>query len=182
VLDCCCAAIAGRGKLGKGRRVELVAATSAAGLSNSREDHPELTFTQRWCSAFQHCMKLGRPSNCEDLRNYVNQQADLEQFSAMYILREGWGAPITFRALPAATTPMAAPRLQTVITALHIVEDHRSTSVAELLAFLELAPCGVEVLATLPVASTLLLLRVPQLLQELLELPQVVLIVMPPDV
>ncbi len=40
---------------------------------------------------------------------------------------------------------------------------------------------GIWVLAALPVASTLLLLCVPQLLQELLKLSQVTLIVLPPD-
>src|SRR5260370_1331176 len=54
VLDCCCAAIAGRGRLFGGKRVELMAATSPGGLSNSREDHPELTFTQRWCTSFEN--------------------------------------------------------------------------------------------------------------------------------
>jgi len=181
VLDCCCAAIAGRGKLIGGKRMELMAATSPAGLSNSREDYPGLTFTQHWCAAFEHYLKLERPFNCEDIRNFINALHDLEQFPATYVLREGWGAPITFRAPPAATTTMG-PVVNTIITAIHVKEDHNSSSLAALIAYLEKAPMKITVVAALPVASTLLLLRVPQILQELLELPQVALIVLPTNV
>ncbi len=53
MLNCCCAAIAERGKLIGGKRMELMAATPVTGLRNSREDHPKLTFTQCWCIAFE---------------------------------------------------------------------------------------------------------------------------------
>lgn len=160
VLDCCCAAVAGRGKLGGGKRMEVMAATSPAGISNSREDFPGLTFTQRWCAAFEEFRLLDHPFNCEDLRNSINAAHDLEQFPATYVLREGWGAPITFRATPTTSTTMA-PVVRTVITALHIKEDCNSASLATLIAYLENAPMNISVVAALPVASTLLLLRVP---------------------
>ena len=175
VLDCCCAAIAGRGSLTGGKRVELMAATSAGGLSNSREDHPELTFTQRWCTAFEKFLDLEHPFDCDDLKKAINIAPGLEQFPATYILREGGGIPIKFRALPAASTPA----VETVITALHIEENPNSLNVEDLIVFLENAPVRISVLAALPAASTLLLLHVPQILQELLKLPQVTLIVLP---
>ena len=161
-----------------GKRVELMAATSAGGLSNLREDHPELTFTQRWCTAFERFMDRGLPFNCDDLKKSINGAQGLEQFPASYVLREGGGIPIKFRALPAASTPA----VRTVITVLHVKEDHDSSSMTALIAYLENAPVRISVLAALPAASTLLLLRVPQILQELLKLPQVNLIVLPTDI
>jgi len=178
VLDCCCAAIAGRGRLFGGKRVELMAATSPGGLSNSREDHPELTFTQRWCTSFENFLELGIPFDCDDLKKSINVAHGLEQFPASYVLREGGGIPIKFRALPAARTPA----VRTVITALHIKENPDTSTMTALIAYLEKAPVRITVLAALPAASTLLLLRVPQVLQELLKLPQVTLIVLPTDI
>jgi len=53
---------------------------------------------------------------------------------------------------------------------------------ALLIAYLEKALMKITVVAALPIASTLLLLCIPQILQELLELPQVALIVLPTNV
>ncbi len=105
MLDCCCAAIARWSKLIGSKRVELMAATSPAGISNLKQDHPDLTFTQHWSAAFKHYPELGHPFNCENLRSFINAQCDLEQFSALYILLEEMRTPITFRP-PATNTVM----------------------------------------------------------------------------
>ena len=179
VLDCCCAAIAGRGTVIGGSRVELMAATSPNGISNSREDRPGRTFTEHWCEAFKAHLAVGKPFNCDDIRKTINSDHDLEQFPATYIVREGWGLPITFRASPDTVTK--APPCRTVIAALHIKEDCDSVSLKSLITYLEKAPegIGIRVLAALPSASTLLLLCVPKVLQALLELPLIGVIVLP---
>ena len=45
-----------------------------------------------------------------------------------------------------------------------------------LIEYLQNAPADITILAALPISSTLLLLRVPVYLQEMLELPRVALI------
>ena len=179
LLDCCCAAIAGRGNVVGGSRVELMAATSPNGISNLREDIPGRTFTEHWCEAFEKLLAVRKPFNCDDIRNTINSYHDLEQYPAIFIVWEGWGLPVTFRASPDAVTK--APPCRTIIAALHIKEDCDSDSLKSLITYLEKAPegIGIRVLAALPAASTLLLLRVPKVLQELLELPLVGIIVLP---
>ena len=131
-----------------------------------------------WCTAFEEFRQLDHPFNCEDLRNSINATHNLEQFPATYILQKGWGPPITFHAIPTTST-MMAPVVHTVITALHIKEDCNSASLAALIIYLENALMDISVVVALPVASTLLLLRVPQILQQLLELLQVTILVLP---
>jgi len=175
VLDCCSASIAGRGKITTGERVELMAATSAGGISNSRMDGE--TFTIQWCRAFNAHFKAGKPFDCDKIMSHINKNAQLEQFPASFVLREGWGVPITFRAPPLSTTLALTPAQysQTVITAIHVMEDVNSTSLNRLIEFLQGAPAEfkITVLAALPIASTLLLLRIPIYFQEMLEFPRV---------
>ena len=174
LMDCCCASIAGRGRI-KGARVELMAATSASGISNTREDGD--TFTQHWCRAFNQLFALNQPFNCDDLVSCINSHTNLEQFPATFVLREGWGVPISFCAPSNSIQPtIAALTTQTVITAFHIEEDPNSDALLHLIEYLQKAPVSITVLATLPISSTLLLLRVPVFLQELLVLPRVALI------
>jgi hypothetical protein len=174
VLDCCCAAIAGRGNQIIGERVELMAATSDGGLSNQRVDGP--TFTMNWCAAFDKFFDAGKPFSCDEIVEEVNSTINLEQYSAIFVVREGWGIPITFRTNPqkiALPSLLSSP--QTVITALHVVENPGSTNLQILIKYLEKAPVPITVLASLPMESTLLLLRVPAYLQEMLVLPRVAL-------
>jgi hypothetical protein len=173
LLDCCCSSMAGRGKGHIGERMELMAATSTGGLSNSRKDGK--TFTQHWCAAFDRFMELKKPFTCNDIESAINAHYDLVQCPATFVLREGWGVPITFLAHPHSTTS-AGLNTQTVIAALHVEENPASDSLKKLVDYLENAPVPITVLASLPVSSTLLLLRVPVYLQEMLVLPQVALL------
>jgi len=174
LLDCCCAAVAGRGMV-NGGRMELMAATSGGGISNSRVDGD--TFTQYWCRAFNNFMVLNQPFSCSDIESNINSNFDLEQFPATFVLREGWGVPITFLSSPSSKTlTPTALTSRTVITALHIVESPGSDSMNDLIQYLQNCPAEITVLAALKISSTLLLLQVPEYLQEMLVLPQVCLI------
>jgi hypothetical protein len=174
LLDCFPASLGRRSKTSIGRRVELMAATSAGGLSNSREG--EETFTIYWCRSFDKLMKVGEPFDCDAIMSSINEELGLEQ-PATFVLRGGCGAPITFRAPLLSTTLAPTPQhSRTVITALHIAEDAHSESLNHLIEYLQRgAPADfrITILAALPIASTLLLLRVPVYFQEMLELPRV---------
>ncbi|KAF8348537.1 hypothetical protein F5887DRAFT_950526 [Amanita rubescens] len=177
VIDSCCAAIAGRGGKAKGARVELMAATARKGISNSREDGR--TFTQHWCEAFTRRLEMGKPFTCAEIVKDIVPDPELEQSPSTFVLREGWNLPITFRPRPssiASTLPAAVTSSPTVITAFHIEENPGSAPLKKLIKYLEEAPVKIPVLAVLPTASALLLLRVPVFLEELLVLPRVALI------
>ena len=175
VLDCCCSAIIGRGRLTKGERVEFMAATGAKGLANQRADG--YTFTEHWCRAFDHFMELGQPFDCQEIRDFINKDRDLEQFPAVFVLREGWGVPITFGALFMSITPLPESANMDIIMVYHIREDNGSEAMTNLLKFIrDNDPRAVTVLASLPVSSTLLLLCVSPCLQQLLGYPQLTLI------
>ena len=177
LLDCCCTAAAERATAtaGAGARVELMTTTSAGGLSNSRLDGK--TFTKHWCEAFEEFLTIGQPFNCCQIKSAINSNYNLEKCPATFALREGWGVPITFRAPPHSTTvaPTAALATQTVITALHVVEKPDSESLDLLIQYLRNALVEITVVAALPIPSTgtLLLLRIPLYLQEMLVLPRV---------
>jgi hypothetical protein len=83
--------------------------------------------------------------------------------------------PVTFRLHPGPieSTLPAAVASRTVVTAFHVKEDPNSPSLKQLIDHLKNAPVPITVLAVLPTSSTLLLLRVPLFLQELLVLPRV---------
>ncbi len=171
VMDCCCAAVAGRGKV-KGARVELMAATSPKGISNSRLDGP--TFTDRWCTAFTELLATGAAFTCTDIIGNINSRPDLEQFPRTFILREGWDVPITFRSNPHATPHLPpAMRIKTVVIAFHIEEEPDHSSMKQFITHLETSPVPMTVIAALPISSTLLLLHVPAFFQELLGVPPV---------
>jgi hypothetical protein len=175
-MDCCCAGISGRGGKAKGARVELMAATARKGISNSREDG--WTFTRHWCQPFTKLLDLGKSFTCDDIIKDINPDPELEQFPSMFVLREGWDLPITFRLHPAPIelTLPAAVTSRTVITAFHVEENPGSPPLKQLINYLNKVPVSITVLAVLPTSSTLLLLRVPVFLQELLVLPHVVLV------
>jgi hypothetical protein len=147
VMDSCCAAIAGRGGKAKGSRVELVAATARKGISNSRKDGQ--TFTQHWCEAFTKLLEIGKPFTCDDIIKDIIPDSELEQFPSAFVLREGCDLPITFCLHPGpveSTLPVAVTS--------RTEEDPNSPAV-------------------LPTSGTLLLLRIPVYLHELLVLPHV---------
>jgi hypothetical protein len=171
VMDSCCAGIAGRGGKAKGARVELMAATARKGISNSRRDGR--TFTQHWCEAFTKLLDIGEPFTCGDIIKYITP----EQFPAAFVLREGWDLPIIFRPHPGPVESIlpAAVTSRTVVTAFHVKENPNSPPLKQLINYLSKAPVPITVLAVLPTSSTLLLLRVPVFLQELLLLPRVAL-------
>jgi len=176
VMDSCCAAIAGRGGKAKGARVELVAATARKGTSDSRKDGR--TFTQNWCEAFTKLLGLGKPFTCDDIIKDITPDSELEQFPSTFVLREGWDLPITFRLHPGPieSTLPAAVTSRTVVTVFHVEENPNSPPLKQLINYLNKAPVPITVLAALPTSSTLLLLRIPVFLQELLALPRVALI------
>ena len=175
VMDSCCAAIAGRGRKAKGARVELMAVTARKGISNSREDGR--TFTQHWCEAFTKLLDIGTPFTCDDIIKDITPDSELEQFPSTFVLREGWDLPITFHLHPGLieSTLPAAVISRTVVTVFHVKENPNSPPLKQLIDYLNKAPVPIMVLAVLPTSSTLLLLRVPVLLQELLALPRVAL-------
>ena len=176
VIDSCCAGIAGRGGKAKGARVELMAATARKGISNLRKDGR--TFTQHWCEAFTRCLEMGKPFTCDDIVKDITPDSELEQYPSTFVLREGWNLPITFRPHPSPTASALPTDVasRTVVTAFHIEENPDSAPLKKLIKYLDEAPVKVTVLAVLPTSSTLLLLRVPVFLQELLVLPRVALI------
>jgi len=172
VMDCCCASVAGRGDRVMGARVELMAATSPKGISNSRLDGT--TFTQHWCSSFDVLLSSGAAFTCHDIMNSINSDKELEQFPRSFVLREGWEVPITFRSNPGAipTLPTALTT-RTVIIAFHISENPEDGSMRLLVDFLNTSPLPMSVLAAIPVSSTLLLVQVPAFFQEFLGLPRI---------
>lgn len=174
LLDCCCASTAGRGTEVIGERLELMAATSSRGLSNRRCDGK--TFTQSWCDAFEVLLDRGQPFDCTDICNAINCERNLAQFPATFVVREGWGVPITFRAVPHSMTLSSSssvlPASQFVVTAFHLKEDPNSEDLRVLISYLEGAPVPISVLGALSISSTLLVLRVPQYFQEMLALPR----------
>jgi hypothetical protein len=77
VMDCCHSAIAGRG--GKvGARVELMAATSPNGISNSRKDG--YTFTQYFCDPFRKLLNIGEKFTCADIMSEINAHPKQDQY------------------------------------------------------------------------------------------------------
>lgn len=172
VMDCCCASVVGRGKPAKGARVELMAATSPKGISNSRLDGT--TFTQHWCLSFDTLLSTGVAFTCHDIMDMINSHHELEQFPRSFVLREGWEVPITFRSNPGAIPTLpAAMTTRTVITAFHLTENPNDESMKQLIDYLDASPLPLTVLAALPVSSTLLLVQVPAFFQELLGLPRI---------
>jgi hypothetical protein len=173
VIDCCCANIARQGGKAKGSRVELMA---TKGISNSRQDGR--TLTQHWCAAFTKLLETGNPFTCDDIIKDITPDSELEQYPFAFVLREGWDLPSTFRlhpgpiesTLPAAVTP------RTVVTVFHVEENPNSPPLKQLTDYLNKAPVPITVLAALPTSSTLLLLRIPMFLEELLVLPRVALL------
>jgi hypothetical protein len=158
--------------MAKGARVELMAATSSRGSSNSRANRS--TFTEHWCTAFTSLLGTGVPFNCTNIIRVINSSSDLEQFPGSFILREGWDIPITFRSDPATTPRLPdAMTTKTIITVFHLEEDPDADSMKQLIRYLENAPIPLTVIAALPVSSTLLVLHVPAFFQELLGLPRI---------
>jgi hypothetical protein len=148
-----------------------MAARSGGGIANKREDGK--TLTQYWCQAFDEFLKLDKPFNSNDIQSSINSNFESEKYPATFVLREGWGVPITFHALPLSSTIPTALATQTVIMVIQIMEGPDSLN--PLIEYLEKAPIKITVLATLPidVPGTLLLLRVPAYLQAMLVLPRV---------
>ena len=172
VMDCCCASVAGRGDPATGARVELMAATSPKGISNSRIDGT--TFTQHWCSSFNELLKSGTAFTCHEIMNKINSHQELEQFPRSFVLHEGWEVPITFRSDPGAIPTLPAAMItRTVITAFHIAENPNDESMRQLIYYLGTSPLPMTVLAALPVSSTLLLVQIPAFFQEFLGLPRI---------
>jgi len=84
--------------------------------------------------------------------------------------------PITFRLHPGQTEVIlpATVTSRTIITAIHVEENPDSPPLNQLIDYLNNVPVPITILAVLPTSSsTLLLLRTPLLLQELLIISQV---------
>jgi hypothetical protein len=129
-----------------------------------------------WCEAFTRLLEMGEPFTCDDIvKDITPDSEELEQFPAMFVLREGWDLPITFRPHPSpiASTLPAAVTSRTVVTALHIEENSDSAPLKKLIKYLDQPLVKITVLAVLPTSDTLLLLRVPVFLHDLLVLPRV---------
>ena len=175
VMDFCRVAISGRGMNTKGARVEFMAATVRKDACN-RKMHGR-TFTQHWCKAFTERLKTGAPFTCEDLREDINLDSGQDQFLS-FVLREGWNAPITFCLCPGQTELILPATVtsesRTVIMAIHVEENPDSPHLNQLIDYLNKAPVPITILAVLPTSSsTLLLLRIPLFLHELLTMSRV---------
>ena len=114
----------------------------------------------------------GKPFTCDDILKDITLDSEQEQSRSAFVLREGWDLPITFRAHPRP----AAVTSRTIITVFHIEGDPDSVPLKKLIKYLDEALVKITVLAALPTSGTLLLLRVPVFLQDLLVLPGVALI------
>ncbi|KAN0087254.1 hypothetical protein V8E54_000942, partial [Elaphomyces granulatus] len=157
IMDCCCSAIGGRdGTLGG--RVEFMAATALAGISNSREDGD--TFTQDLCKSFEK-FSTKKQFTCFDLMDEINAGPEREQYRRVFVLQGGWNLSITFRPktslLPKDPSVPAIILACTLIVALHVKAGPTSEEFKQLVEHLEKVPVPVNILA-LPTSSTLLLL------------------------
>ena len=131
----------------EGARVELMAATSFEDTSKGRN---ESTFTEKWCTAFTKLRKTGVPFTSNDIIDSVNSHSGPSGF----ILREGWGLPIAFCALPGLDeSTIAARNSQSVLITIRIMESPDSDSVERLIDYLQNGVVPIEVLATLPISG-----------------------------
>ena len=100
----------------------------------------------------------------------------MKQIPSAFVLREGWDAPITFRLHPEDQIESTLPSTvtsRTVTTAIHVEENSDSPPLNQLIDYLNKAPVPIKILAVLSTSGTLLLLRIPLSLQELLIISQV---------
>jgi hypothetical protein len=104
-----------------GGRVEFMAATAPAGISNSREDGD--TFTQDLCKSFEK-LSTKKQFICFDLMDDINAGPEREQYGRVFVLQEGWNLSITFRPktslLPKDPSVPAIILACTLIVALHV--------------------------------------------------------------
>ncbi|KAI9135841.1 hypothetical protein BKA69DRAFT_371291 [Paraphysoderma sedebokerense] len=166
IMDCCCASIEGRDWVITGGRVEFVAATAGNGIRNSRQD--ETTLTQQWCYAFDKLKATGKPFTCDKVTQSITNDTNLQQFSRLFILREGWDMPITFNAQESTSIVPSCVTARLVMTVLHLREDPSDSATKELIDFLEKAPVPIQVIAAHPTRGTLLILLMPLMLSNLL--------------
>ena len=122
-----------------------------------------------WSEAFTKLLEIGKPFICDDIIKNINPD--------LFLLHEGWDLPITF--CGSTTLTLTAPMSQMVVAAFQVEGKPDSLSIKQLIKYLDMAPVPIAVLVVLPFSesSTLLLLRIPTALQELLVfiLPQIVL-------
>jgi hypothetical protein len=169
ILDSCCVSRNVEGPLAKGARVEWVAASSHASLTNARTASDGQNFTQYWCAAFNRLLDTGKPFVFEDIKNTINPDSWVRPFPGMFVVREGWDLPITFSAhnntiessLPSTSPP--------VITVFYLKENPDSPPFKQLIEYLNNVPIQITILGIVPVESgTLLLLSMSMFLQSLL--------------
>jgi hypothetical protein len=82
---------------------------------------------------------MGEPFICDDIVKYITPNSELEQFPAMFVLREGWNLPVRFcpHPSPIASTLPAAVTSRTVVTAFHIEENSDSAPLKKLIKYLD---------------------------------------------
>ena len=174
IVDSCCASRSVQGVKAKGARVEFVLGNSGARKDlNSRTASYGGTFTQHWCAAFNTLLDTGKPFVSEDINGIINPSGNsyYRRF-ALCVLREGWDLPITFSSHNNTIEP-SLPSYPMVVTVFYFKESHDSPSVKQLIEYINNTPVPITVLGTVPIlftylSGTLLLLSMPELLQELL--------------
>ena len=166
LMDCCCAAVAGRGGVRPSGRVEFVAATTPTGIANTRVDGQ--TFTQAWCTAFQTLFEQGHEFTTNDIIQGVNADRELAQFPLLYVNREGAGIPITFIPANATSTQTVAKRTEgkVMLVAFHIAEVPEDRKTLELLDYLETSAIPARIVMITRTDSSLLLAEIAELVLE----------------
>jgi hypothetical protein len=94
IMDCCCAAVGGRGGSQRSGRVEFVAATTQPGVANTRVDGQ--TFTHAWSAAFKTLFDQDQEFTTCQIIDIVNTDTMLARFPLLYVKHECAGIPITF--------------------------------------------------------------------------------------
>jgi hypothetical protein len=166
IMDCCCAAVAGRGKARLSGRVEFVAATTPTGVPNQRSDGQ--TFTQAWCAAFQTLFDKCQEFTTDDIITIVNVDRKLAQFPVLYVNQEGSGIPITFNISSSILSIPKKTEAKVLLVAFHISEDPDDAKTVDLIACLEKTQLPTSIVGIYRTSSTVLLVELMELVMEIM--------------
>jgi hypothetical protein len=173
VMDSCCAAVGGRGSRGRTGRIEFVAATTATGIANARQDGQ--TFTQAWCNAVEKLCSTQAEFTTENIVHQVNEDRNLAQYPRLFVKRQGNGLPITLSMQQQAgdtiiERPIKPTQLPIVLVAFHLSEAPSDDAVSDLTHFLSSSMIPISIVGAIPVDSTLLLIELPEFFLDFLRL------------
>lgn len=165
MMDCYCA-VSGISKNVSGARVEFMAATASIDAPDRMDGGPSRSTGPKPLPSF---WRLG------DLSHATTSSKIYLPATCFFCMKVGI---YTFCGSTTSTLP-ASMTSQMVIAVFHVEEKPDSLPMKQLINYLDMVPVPITVLVVLPFSeySTLLLLRIPTALQELLVfiLPQIVL-------